>query len=106
MTQQRNSDPRRPWHAAVLGLALFATGCGSFVAPFEGVPRKPPGNVIEAGQRIAICYNALFTTPSQVRKQAAEACGESTEPSLAAQDIRGMCPLMTPVRANFVCMPD
>jgi hypothetical protein len=106
MTQQRTSDPRRPWRAAILGVALAAAGCGGFVAPFEGVARLPPGDVVEAGPRVGICYNALFTTPRQVRKLAEDACGVSAEPSFAAQDIRGMCPLATPVRANFVCAPD
>ncbi|MDB5408421.1 MAG: hypothetical protein JWL84_3333 [Rhodospirillales bacterium] len=90
----------------MLGLALAATGCGNFVAPFEGVPRLPPAGVVDAGPRVAICYNALFTTPTEVRKLAGDACGVSAEPSFASQDIRGMCPLATPVRANFVCLPD
>jgi hypothetical protein len=106
MTQQRISDLRRPWRAVVLGIALTAAGCGSFVAPFEGVARLPPGDVVDPGPRVAICYNGLFTTPSQVRKLADDACGVSATPSFVAQDIRGMCPLATPVRANFVCLPD
>jgi len=106
MTQQRNSDPCRLRRASILGLALATAGCGSFLAPFEGVARLPRGDAVEAGPRVAICYNALFTTPAQVRKLAEDACGISAAPSFAAQDIRGLCPLMTPVRANFVCAPD
>jgi hypothetical protein len=106
MIQQRIPDARRPWRAAILAVALAAAGCGSFVAPFEGVPRLPAGDAVEEGPRVAICYNGLFTTPAQVRKLAEDACGESTTPRLAVQDIRGMCPLATPVRASFVCTPE
>jgi hypothetical protein len=106
MKQQRISSSRTCRRAAVLGAMLAVSGCGSFVAPYEGVARLPPGGVVEAGPRVAICYNALFTKPAEVRKQAETACGVSATPNLAEQDIRGGCPLAVPVRANFVCMPD
>jgi hypothetical protein len=106
MKQQRIFEPGRRWRAAVLGVVLAVSGCGSFVAPFEGVARLPRGGTVDAGPRVAICYNALFTKPAEVRKQAETACGVSSTPSLAEQDIRGGCPLAVPVRANFVCMPD
>jgi hypothetical protein len=106
MKQQRILGPRRCGRAAVLGVVLAVSGCGSFVAPFEGNARLPPAGVVEAGPRVAICYNALFTKPAEVREQAENACGVSSTPNLAGQDIRGGCPLAVPVRANFVCMPD
>jgi hypothetical protein len=94
-------------HILVLGAcAALLGGCGSFVAPFEGIPHAPPAGVTEAGPRVAVCYNAMFTTAQDVRRVAEEACGPDTIPQPAGQEMRLMCPLMTPVRANFICKPN
>lgn len=87
-------------------LALLPSACGSFVAPFEGPPRPATSGVVEAGPRIAVCYNAMFTTPQEVRRTAEEACGPDTIPQPVGQDMRLNCPLLTPVRASFVCAPE
>jgi len=89
-----------------LGLCLLLGACGGLAAPFEGIPRTARSGVVEPGPRIAVCYNAIFTTPTAVRRTAEEACGSGTVPQPAGQDIRLHCPLLTPVRANFVCAPD
>jgi hypothetical protein len=86
--------------------ALLPGACGSLVAPFEGVPRDPDPGTVEAGPRIGVCYNAVFTTPQEVRRVAQEACGSSTTPQPVKQDMRLICPLLTPVRATFVCTPE
>jgi hypothetical protein len=87
-------------------LAGLVTSCGSLVEPFEGVPRPAPEGVTEAGERVAVCYNKLFASVDQVRAVALEACGPKTVPQLVDQDLRLSCPLLTPVRANFVCAPE
>jgi hypothetical protein len=89
-----------------LALCLFLTGCGDMLAPYEGIPRVAPVGVVDEGPRIAVCYNALFATPEGVRRVAEEACGSGTIPKPIGQDMRLNCPLLTPVRANFVCTPD
>jgi len=83
--------------------ALLPSACGSLVAPFEGVPREAEPGTIDAGPRVAVCYNAIFTTPQEVRQVAQEACGPSTSPQPVEQDMRLSCPLLTPVRVSFVC---
>ena len=91
------------------GLCLCAplpSACGSLVAPYEGVPRDPLLGTIEAGPRIGVCYNAMFTTPQEVRRVAQEACGSSATPQPVEQDMRLSCPLLTPIRASFVCAPE
>jgi hypothetical protein len=88
----------------VAALALLLAGCGSLVEPFEGAPQ--PAETAENGERVAVCYNKLFSTAAQVRSVAAEACGEHTTPQLVGQDLRLFCPLMTPVRATFLCVPE
>jgi hypothetical protein len=85
--------------------ALLPGSCGSLVAPYEGVPREPEPGVIDAGPRVGVCYNGIFTTPQEVRRVAQEACGPSAAPQPIEQDMRLSCPLLTPVRASFVCTP-
>jgi hypothetical protein len=96
------SRSRRPW----ILIAGLAAACGSMVAPFEGVPPKvaPPG-IGDDDFRVSVCYNKRFSTPEQVRAVAIEACGAQGEPQLIDQDVELFCPLLTPVRANFVCSP-
>jgi hypothetical protein len=89
-----------------LGLCLLLGACGSLVEPFEGAPRIAEPGTVEAGPRIAVCYNALFATPAAVRRVADEACGSGTIAQPAGQDMRLSCPLLTPVRASFVCAPE
>lgn len=88
------------------GLCLILSACGSTLEPFEGVPRTPEPGVVEAGPRVAVCYNAMFATPTVVRRVAEEACGSGTIAVPAGQDMRLSCPLLTPVRASFVCAPE
>jgi hypothetical protein len=87
-----------------LVLCLMLSGCGT-LAPYEGIARIPPTGTVEEGPRVAVCYNALFATPEAVRRVAEEACGSETIPKPVGQDMRFNCPLLTPVRANFVCTP-
>jgi hypothetical protein len=97
------------WSTLLLlaGLSLLPSACGGLVAPFEGVPRLPEPGVIDAGPRVGVCYNAMFTTPQEVRRLAREACGSSGTPQPIEQDMRlAGCPLLTPVRASFVCTPE
>jgi hypothetical protein len=89
-----------------LAVCLFLGACGGLVAPFEGVPRPAERGVAEAGPRVAVCYNAMFTTPASVRRVAEEACGSDALPQPVGQDVRLSCPLLTPVRATFICTPD
>jgi hypothetical protein len=48
----------------------------------------------------------MFATPEAVRRVAEEACGDGTVPKPVGQDMRLSCPLLTPVRASFVCAPE
>src|SRR5579859_5317905 len=92
---------------ASIALAALLAGCGSMTEPFEGVPSlEPPPGVSADGDRVAVCYNKLFTTPEQVRAVALQACGRDSEPQLISQDIKLDCPVMTPVRAQFLCTPE
>jgi len=91
--------------AALLAAALLLAGCGSLVEPYDTAPRQAPRNVSERGERVGVCYNALFTTPERIREVAAETCGPGTRPDLVGQDMRLACPVLTPVRATFICAP-
>lgn len=94
----------RPLFPLLCGMLVSA--CGSLVAPFEDVPREPDPGVVEAGPRVGVCYNAMFATPEAVRRVAEEACGTGAVPRPVGQDMRLSCPLLTPVRASFICAPE
>lgn len=102
--QRRRAARAALRRAGLLALVVLTASCGSLVEPFQGVPRLPEGGDI--GDRIGVCYNKMFSTPEQVRVVAAEACGPDTEPQLIDQDLRLSCPLLTPVRATFQCLPE
>ena|SRR5438270_3815782 len=93
-------------HCLLPALCLVPAACGALVAPFEGVARTATPGTVDAGPRVAVCYNAMFTTPEAVRRVAGEACGSDTIPQPAEQDVRLSCPLLTPVRATFICKPE
>ena len=90
---------------ALLALVLLTTSCGSLTAPFETVPSLPTG-VNDVGDRVAVCYNKMFSTPEQIRAVAVDACGPDAEPQFLEQDERLSCPVLTPVRATYQCMPN
>jgi hypothetical protein len=97
--------PTRPHRAALLALLMLTASCGSLVEPYQGVPRVPSGSS-DVGDRIGVCYNKMFSTPAQVHAVAVDACGPDMTPHLLEQDERLACPLMTPVRATYQCLPD
>jgi hypothetical protein len=88
---------------AVLALAL--AGC-SQLQPYEFVPRPPLRGAGAEIPRVGICYNALFADAAAVRTVAEEACAGIGAPQLVEQDMRLACPLLTPVRATFACLPE
>jgi hypothetical protein len=93
----------RPLLAALLLLALG--GCG--LGPYETLPRPAFRKAEDINiPRIGVCYNALFTKPEDVREVAKEACNFIGTPRLAEQDMRFFCPVLTPTRATFDCMPE
>jgi len=113
--------------ASVLALLLGLAGCG-LIDPFEtGTPdssaathlqSRPPNSVMTAAQEavatagaidpssvpVSVCYSRLSSTPQKVIAIAAQECGPDKPPSLVEQkwDLHS-CPLMTPIRATFVC---
>jgi hypothetical protein len=91
--------------ALAVFLALLLPGC-SLVQPFDTAGRPVPNDVSEEGERVGVCYNAVFTKPERIREIAAETCGPGTTPNLVNQDMRLACPVLTPVRATFVCTPE
>jgi hypothetical protein len=89
----------------VLTSTLLTTSCGGLVAPYEGVPDLPRGEN-DPGDRVAVCYNKMFSTPAQVHAIAVDACGPDTTPQLLGQDERLSCPLLTPARATYQCVQE
>jgi hypothetical protein len=87
-------------------LALALAGCSEVSTPYEWTALAPRKGADQSVPRVGVCYNAMFTTPEAVRATAAEACTGIGVPQLVEQDMRLGCPLFTPVRATFACLPE
>ncbi len=113
--------------ASVLALLLGLAGCG-MIDPFEtGTPDssiathmqiQPPNSAMTTAQEaaatasaidpssvpVSVCYSRLSSTPQKVIAIAAQECGPDKPPNLVEQkwDLHS-CPLLTPIRATFVC---
>ncbi len=90
--------------ALLLALAAALAGCGA-LDPYPTAPRAAlPGAA--AGPRVAICYNTLTTTLTEVQAQAQQECAANTVAEPADTDWYLLnCPLLLPARATFVCTP-
>ena len=94
----------RARHIAVL-VATLLTGC-SATAPFATYPLQPRPGVIDLRTRVAICYNTLRTSSERVQELGQAECIGDAVAELIDTDYRvDICPLATPGRATFACMP-
>lgn len=86
--------------AALAGLA----GC-SMVEPYPTQPSDAKKDQ-PAGDRVAICYDRLATSPVDAQKNAQSLCAPATTAKLVDIDHHlDYCPLLLPARATFVCVP-
>ena len=89
---------------AVAVLALLV-GC-SALEPYPVQPRAARAGEVDAGPRVAICYDTLVSTLDEVQKAAQQECTENTVATSVDTDwYLQYCPLLLPARATFVCAP-
>ena len=87
--------------AAGTGLA----GCSAF-DPYPTTPQPAAPGVADAGQRVAICYDAVISSRAEVQRAAQQQCAPNTRATRLDTDRRlDFCPLLLPARATFVCTP-
>ena len=89
---------------AALSLALL-TGC-SALDPYPVYPRLARSGEVDAGPRVAICYDTLVSSLDEVERAAQQECTEDTVATYSSTDwYLQYCPLLLPARATFVCVP-
>lgn len=89
---------------AILLLAAALAGC-SAVAPYPTYPAAAETGEPE-GERVAVCYDRLASSPAEVQKSAQAQCAPATRAALLDTDYRlDYCPLLLPGRATFACVP-
>ena len=89
-------------HAAAL--ALLA-GC-SALDPYPVYPRAAEIGEVDAGPRVAICYDTLVSSLDEVERVAQEECAADRVATYSSTDWHlDYCPLLLPARATFVCAP-
>jgi hypothetical protein len=91
----------------VLALAVVAmvSGC-SALQPYPTYPAAALPGEVDAGPRVAICYDALVSTLDEVHTEAQQECAANSEARPVRTDWwMEFCPLFLPARATFVCAP-
>jgi hypothetical protein len=85
-------------------LALLA-GC-SALEPYPVYPRTAASGEVDAGPRVAICYDTLVSSLEEVERAAQEECAADTVATYSSTDwYLQYCPLLLPARATYVCAP-
>jgi hypothetical protein len=85
--------------------AGLACGC-SALTPYPTAPASPAKGVVDPRQRVAICFNALKTSPEQVQQAAqAECLGDTVAERVDSDYWPDFCALAVPGRATFACTP-
>ena len=89
---------------AVAPLALLV-GC-SALEPYPIYPRGARSGEVDAGPRVAICYDTLVSSLDEVERVAQEECAADRVATYSSTDwYLQFCPLLLPARATFVCAP-
>lgn len=96
---------------SILFVAVILIGC-SAPEPYVWRPYTidreheffPVGPVLTNGSQISICYAKRGTTPNALKIIADEECGRFGMTSQFAQQDHGLCPLATPVAAQYSCL--
>lgn len=88
--------------ALLLSFALALAGCTT-LSPFATYPQAAQKAGL-AGPRVAICYNPLASSASEVKKEAQEKCPAKRVAVRVATDWHlNYCPVLLPYRATFAC---
>jgi hypothetical protein len=89
----------------IAGILVALTACSDF-EPYATAPLPAPTGVTDAGTRVAICYDGLWSDANEVQRLAQHECAEKVTAVYADTDWRlDNCPLLLPARATFVCTP-
>lgn len=96
---------------STLIVAFFLIGC-SAPEPYVWRPYTidrahvdfPDGPALSNGSRFSICYVKSGTTPTELQQIADEECGRFGLKSRFAKQNHDLCPLVTPVAAQFACV--
>lgn len=90
------------WFAANIAL----TAC-SALQPYPTFPASPLSGEVDAGPRVAVCYDALVSNVDEVQSAAQQECAANTTAEPLRTDwYMQYCPLLLPARATFVCTPN
>lgn len=89
-------------HFYLFGIILAIAGCSPFIDT-----RREAGQIWPVGQsrpdRIAICYNGLFTDADELQAMADDACALLKRQAVRAPDAQFNCTFFWPSTAFFDC---
>jgi hypothetical protein len=91
--------------ARAVGALALLVGC-SALEPYPVYPRATRTGEVDAGPRVAICYDTLVSSLEEVERAAQEECAPETVATYSSTDwYLDYCPLLLPARVTFVCAP-
>ena len=89
-----------------LAASIALSGC-SALQPYPTFPATLRPGEIDAGPRVAVCYDALVSTLDQVQSAAQQECAANTTAAPLRTDwYMQYCPVLLPARATFACAPN
>lgn len=105
-------SPIAIWQPCLLLLALLSgiAGCGGtdpYVYKARGFDRQDRNfnKALVDRDAVSICYNGIYTSDAEVAALAQAECGKFGKVAAPAGETFGACPLLTPVQAQFACLP-
>jgi hypothetical protein len=94
------------WVQAIALPFAAILACCSALEPYPTYPQSAGPGEIDAGPRVAICYDTLVSTLEEVQAAAQQECAAGAVATPADTDwYLQYCPVLLPARATFVCAP-
>ena len=92
--------------AFVLPAAVAALAGCSALDPYPVYPQAAHAGEVDAGPRVAICYDTFVSSLDDVQRAAQQECAVDTVATYSSTDWHlDYCPLLLPARATFICAP-
>lgn len=92
----------------LLFICLFSCLSACSLSPFVDV-RREAGTTDLVGrstrETVAVCYNALTTTPAAVRAVAEQECAKQKKHAVFIRQTEASCRLLLPAHAYYACRP-
>ena len=105
---RKRPPPNFLWIGAAWALVAILSGCARpepYVFNSSEFERKNIGRPASVPGMVQVCYSAFATTPEAVVRVAEEECAKFGKTAQVIKQEISVCPMATPVAANYLCCP-